>query len=96
MASLHEIRCINKSDRTNIHEGIVNIGGINPDGNRWKISQTEAISAIESNKWNFYVGQGNSRIDVIIAVSEAGYKYLKTKNDTSTNNNLLSLPECPA
>ena len=96
MATLHEIGCINKSDRTNIHERIVNIGGINTDGTRWKISQADAISAIESNKWNFYVGKGSKMVDVIIATSAAGYKYLKTKNDTTTSNNLLSLPECPA
>lgn len=95
MALSCEIRCIIKSDRTNIHERIVNIGGINADGNRWKISQKDAIEAIEANKWQFYVGQGMNKVDVIIAVSAAGYKYLKTKNDTTTTNNLLSLPECP-
>lgn len=95
MDSSHEIRCINKSDRTNIHERIVNIGGVKTDGNRWKISEKEAISAIEANKWQFYVGQGVNKVDVIIAESAAGYKYLKTKNDTTTTNNLLSLPECP-
>lgn len=96
MASLHEIRCINKSDRTNIHERIMNIGGINADGKRWKISQPEAISAIKSDKWNFYVGQGSNRINVVIAISSAGHPYLKTANDSTTSNNLLSLPECPA
>jgi hypothetical protein len=95
MASLHEIRCINKSDRTNIHERIMNIGGINENGGRWKISQSEAILAIESNKWNFYVGQGSDRVNVVVAISSAGYKYLKTANDSTTSNNLLSLPECP-
>ena len=95
MATSHEIRCINKSDRTNIHERIVNIGGINQDVSRWKISQRDAISAIEANKWQFFVGQGLNKVDVIIAESAAGYKYLKTKNDTTTSNNLLSLPECP-
>lgn len=95
MASLHEIRCINKSDRTNIHERIMNIGGINGDKGRWKISQSEAILAIESDKWNFYVGQESNRVNVVIAISSAGYKYLKTANDNTTSNNLLSLPECP-
>lgn len=95
MATSHEIRCINKSDRTNIHERIVYIGGFKEDRTRWKISQSEAIAAIESNKWQFYVGQGVNKVDVIIAVSATGYKYLKTKNDTTTSNNLLSLPECP-
>lgn len=95
MATSHEIRCINKSDRTNIHERIVNIGGIKENRTHWKISQSEAIAAIESNKWQFYVGQGVNKVDVIIAVSATGYKYLKTKNDTTTSNNLLSLPECP-
>lgn len=94
MATSHEIRCINKSDRTNIHERIVNIGGVNQDGTRWKISQSDAIAAMEANKWQFFVGQGVNKVDVIIAVSATGYKYLKTKDDTTTSNNLLSLPEC--
>lgn len=95
MATSHEIRCINKSDRTNIHERIVNIGGINQDGTRWKISQSDAIAGIEANNWQFFVGQRINKVIVIIAVSAAGYKYLKTKNDTTTSNNLLKLPECP-
>lgn len=64
------------------------------EGNRWKISQQEAISAIETNKWQVCVCQGVNKVDVIVAESAAGYKYSKTKNDTTTTNNLLSLPEC--
>ncbi|MFN3754505.1 DUF3892 domain-containing protein [Flavobacterium sp.] len=95
MATSHEIKCINKSDRTNIHERIVNVGGINSDGTRWKITETEAINGIESGTWLFYVSNGVSRVNVIIAKSAAGYKYLKTEADNSTSNNLLYLPECP-
>jgi hypothetical protein len=95
MATSHQIKCINKSDRTNIHERILNIGGFNTDGTRWKISETEAIKGIENEKWSFYVSNGVSKVNVIIARSAAGYKYLKTEADNSLTNNLLNLPECP-
>ena len=95
MASQHEIKCINKSDRTNIHERINYIGGLNANGNRWKISLQDAIDAIETNKWNFYVSKNGKQVNVIIAKSAAGYKYLKTEADDTTTDNLLSLPECP-
>jgi hypothetical protein len=34
-----EIKCINKSDRYDPHERILRVGGINPDGARWSLSQ---------------------------------------------------------
>jgi hypothetical protein len=46
MATFHEIRSINKSERTNIRKRIVNIRGIKEDRIRWKISQSEAIATI--------------------------------------------------
>lgn len=94
MTSSHEIKCINKSDRTNIHERITDIGGINQDGTRWKISQIEAISSIESGKKSFYVNKSFGKVNVIVAKSAAGNKYLKTEADDSQTNNLLSLQEC--
>ncbi|MFV8374006.1 DUF3892 domain-containing protein [Flavobacterium sp. GSP11] len=91
----HEIKCINKSDRKNLHERIENIGGLNPNGTRWRISQERAIQGIESGKWAFYVkNPDNIIVDVIIS-NHNGNKYLKTKNDSLESNNLLSLPECP-
>jgi hypothetical protein len=59
------------------------------------MSQQEAIAHIEAGRYRFYVSaQGNS-VWVIVAVSAAGNKYLKTQNDGEQPNNLLSLPECP-
>ena len=94
MGSVHEVKCINKSDRYNPHERILSIGGVNSDGVRWKLSQQDAISGIEEGKWSFFVTQNGRSVEVIIARSAYGYKYLKTEADGEHPNNLLSLPEC--
>ena len=96
MTATHRIRCINKSDRTSAWERINYIGGTNGDGTRWKLSIDEAIAGIESKKWAFYVERpAGDRVNVIVATSAAGRKYLRTTADGDQPNNLLSLPECP-
>lgn len=88
------VDCINKADRPGAHERIQNIGGLSPGRIRWKLSHEEAITGIESGKWNFFV-IGPTAGAIIVAKSTAGKKYLKTKSDGEHPNDLLSLPECP-
>ena len=96
MASQVRVSCINKTDRTNPHERIQNIGGVNPDGTRWKLSETAAIAGMKQSKWEFYVERpAGHRVNVVIAVSSYGNEYLKTEADGERPDNLLALPECP-
>lgn len=95
MAQDVEIKCINKSDRSNAHERIKNVGGVNPNGTRWKLSEAEAITGIKAGQWTFWTQAGGKRVKVVIAKSAAGNEYLKTEADGVQPNNLLSLPECP-
>lgn len=95
MAAWVQIRCINKSDRPNAHERIRFIGGMNPDSARWKRSQEQAVQDIESGTYSYYVSVQGRTINVIVATSPYGHKYIKTVADGEHPNNLLSLPECP-
>ncbi len=94
MATRHEIKCVNKSDRYDPHERIRAVGGVNGDGTNWKLSQEAAIQHIEAGKYQFFVKAGGQIVDVIVAVSRYGHKYLKTNADGESPNNLLNLYEC--
>lgn len=93
MSGSARIECIRKTNRFSAHDRISHVGGSAPTP--WRLTQEEAIHAIESGSWRFYVHAGGSSVWVIVARSAAGNKYLKTQNDGEQPNNLLSLPECP-
>lgn len=94
MASRHQISCINKDDRYNPYERITHVGGKNADSSHWRITQRDAIEGIETGKWEFYVSSNGYAVNVIVAVSPYGNKYIKTEADGREPNNLLRLSEC--
>jgi hypothetical protein len=58
------------------------------------MSQQKAIEDIENGAYSFYVEVLGRYVDVIVATSPYGNKYIKTTADGDQPNNLLSLPEC--
>ena len=89
-----EIQCINKRDRYDRYSSITHVGGVH-NGQYWHITQDDAISHIENRVWDFYTNVRGHRARVVVEKSIFGNKYLKTEADQGTENNLLSLPECP-
>ncbi len=87
----YKVTCINKrGSHYDPHERISHIG--NSQGN-WRLSEDDAIRAIENYTSTFYTLVNNKEAEVIVATHN-GRKYLKTTADGYRPDNLLSLPEC--
>lgn len=90
-----QIECIVKPDRDSRDEAISRIGGrITLLGGWWYMSLAEAVHAIETGQASFYVRVDDAEVDVRVAVSAAGNKYLRTVRDGRPTNNLLNLRPC--
>ena len=94
MARRYQICCIKRTDRLNHHERIRYLGGVNPDGAHWRLSEAAMIEAIESGRWSFYVSRAGRDLDIVIVTSKYGRKYIKTAADGLHPESLLALPEC--
>ena len=73
---------------------IRSFGGINPDGARWTIGEAALIAGIEEGRWRFYVARNGADLELIVATSKYGNKYIKTAEDPLHPETLLALPEC--
>ena len=94
MPSRHQIHCVKRSDRLNHDRRIRSLGGVNPDGAHWAITEQAAIAGIEAGRWEFYVSRAGEELDIVVATSKYGNKYIKAAGDGLHPDILLSLPEC--
>jgi hypothetical protein len=94
MPPRYRIHCIMRSDRMNHDRRIRSLGGVNPDGSRWTISEAALIAGIEEGRWRFYVARDGADVELVVAVSKYGNKYLKAAEDALHPDTLLALSEC--
>jgi hypothetical protein len=95
MAQRRQVLCVVQRDRPSPHERITHVGGRTPDGVAWRMTQQEAVEAIEDDVWSFFVAGEGRELDVVVAVSRYGRKYLKTSGGAEGPEELLALPGCP-
>ena len=96
MARYLRIRSIVRTDRTEPHERIQAICGVNPDGSHWTLAPGEALSQIEDGISMFYIERtGGKRFEVVLGMDVHAHKYLKTVTDIEQPDELLYLPACP-
>ena len=79
MANTMQIRCINRTERMSPHERIAHVGGY--ESSQWKITLNDAIGKIERGEQAFSVQTHRKTVEVIVAVSPSGIKYLKAELD---------------
>ena len=88
-----KVTCINKANRNSPDTRITHVGIINEYGFPLKLTLEEIIERINGGAYKFYVDRG---FKVFLKVVEGIDRkvYLRTEDDDSDENNLLSLPEC--
>jgi Protein of unknown function (DUF3892) len=69
MAQDIEIKCINKTDRSDPHERISDVGGVNADGTPWRLTEDAAIAGIKNGTWRSWTQGGGKSVWVTIAES---------------------------
>ena len=97
MAGRFQITCITKPDRYSPVEHITHVGGFG--NSAWKLPVETVMQRIESkaaDHEDFFVRVGNAEANVfVVPASATKRKHIKTTRDSTTQDNLLSLPECP-
>ncbi len=85
-----QITHIDKPDRDSQVESIRAVAGIG--WGPWTLSQAVAWAEIEGNQFVVASGFSTTQVDVMPPRTILGNKYLRTRANSTLNDNLLSLP----
>ena len=84
---------IRKPDRDDRYSAITHYGQLQEDGKVHVFGREWFINWLESNKTYAYVNEDGD--DAVCDIKDNGHiRYLQTRPDASTENNLLNLPGC--
>lgn len=65
------------------------------DGPRWRLPLDDAVQGVLDGRWDFFIEVGvYDTVNVVVATSPSGRRYLKTEMDQDTPDELLFLPQC--
>lgn len=73
MTNLVQIQCV-KCDNAKSYQPVRYVGGVNPDGTCWKLSEDKAIAGMKEGKWRFWAAGERKSVWIITAKSASGPK----------------------
>jgi hypothetical protein len=88
--SRHAVSFLNRAYSHDPLERIENIGGVSSDRKRWKLSQAQAINAIEGGTDEFFVNTESGPVKLVV-LTHQGQKYLRSEREGTHPDDLLSL-----
>ena len=86
------ITCIHKAV-TEDAAGVTHVGGVDADGNRWKMSVEEACELIEAGEATFYIALEDQHALVSTRTDGQGARSLQIASEPDAKR-LLRLPGC--
>jgi len=76
------------------HQRVAAIGGRNPDGTPWRLSQREAVAGLDRERWAFQVRPaGLDQVPVMVREGPLGHRYLTARTRPGGSDVLSALPE---
>lgn len=72
-------------------EHITDVKGVNDNGTGFTETVAQVVMYLKRGL-KYYVSVGGNTVDVTYSTSALGREYIKTKPDSTTKDNLLSLP----